>query len=471
MKILKKIATVFVLLFCIELILGFTGTMVMIGGIAIRHILFIFSFASLYLYFIVYLWCNRIKIFSMKPDSYFGSYTWIDVFAIFFEVSMILSMTVIPWIKGTSLQYAHSEAFDSAAIFSLYFPAAFLIKKKEFEIDKLLNFLKYVVFVLAIGHIFFYFAQEADSEFIFNFFDGFSALLGGNSIAPTITLGHGGYTRIIFTTSIYLIVGLYIFFNNLENNKWYDYVIFASEVLAVITTVTKSIWFGIIGGFGVFFVLSILFNIKNNKKYIIKLAGILIFTIAVVLVSDNTIFDNIVSIRMSNAFVVENTTTEKKASSNKKKYKSEKEQYMAKLDKAGAAESNLIKLEQMQKLTEKWMASPIFGWGYGSYVEGYLRSETSPFSYEMQLFALLMKIGVVGLLCWLLLFASQLVLLIKYGKKSHNKILSWIFLVVSVAVCVQTNPLLICFTGMSIVLLISLISLQTVSIGKREDVQ
>ena len=468
MKILKKIAILVVFLFCIELMLGFTGTMVMVGGIAIRHILFILTFISLYIYFVMYLWSNRIKIFSLDKDSYFGSYTWIDIFAVLFEISMILSMTVIPWIKGTSLQYAHSEAFDSAAIFSLFFPISFLIKRGELNVNKLFNFLKYVVFILALGHIFFYFAQDSNPEFIFNFFNGVKNILGGNSIAPSINLGHGGYTRIIFTTSIYLIVGLYIFLNNLDDNKWYDYIIFAADTLAIITTVTKSIWFGIIGGFGVFFVFAIFLNIKNNKKYIGKLLGVTVFTVLVIFIADQTIFDRIVSIRMGNAFTVESTTSKKEEKAQKKKYKTEKEQYMAKLDKAGAAKSNLIKLEQMQKLVEKWKESPVLGWGYGSYVEGYLRSEVSPFSYEMQLFALLMKIGILGLMIWGIFFISQFALMIKYRRRCYNNILTWLFLADSVAICVQTNPLLICFAGMSIVLLISLISVQEIHNGKEE---
>ena len=468
MKILKKIAILVGFLFCIELMLGFTGTMVMVGGIAIRHILFILTFISLYIYFVMYLWSNRIKIFSLDKDSYFGSYTWIDIFAVLFEISMILSMTVIPWIKGTSLQYAHSEAFDSAAIFSLFFPISFLIKRGELNVNKLFNFLKYVVFILALGHIFFYFAQDSNPEFIFNFFNGVKNILGGNSIAPSINLGHGGYTRIIFTTSIYLIVGLYIFLNNLDDNKWYDYIIFAADTLAIITTVTKSIWFGIIGGFGVFFVFAIFLNIKNNKKYIGKLLGVTVYTVLVIFIADQTIFDRIVSIRMGNAFTVESTTSKKEEKAQKKKYKTEKEQYMAKLDKAGAAKSNLIKLEQMQKLVEKWKESPVLGWGYGSYVEGYLRSEVSPFSYEMQLFALLMKIGILGLMIWGIFFISQFALMIKYRRRCYNNILTWLFLADSVAICVQTNPLLICFTGMSIVLLISLISVQEIHNGKEE---
>ena len=462
---MKYIAVLFSLLFCTELIMGFTGTVVMIGGIAIRHVLFILAFAGLYAYFLVYLWVHKVKIFSLSKDAYFGSYTVIDWVAILFEVSMILSMTVIPMIKGTNMHYAHSEAFDSAAIFSLYFPVAYLIKRDEFRMEKLLNWLKYMVCALSMTHVAFYFAQDADVKFIYNFFEGINKFLGGNSIAPSITLGHGGYTRIIFTTSIYMIVGLYIFFYNLEKNKWYDYIIAGLNVLAVLTTVTKSIWFGIGAGFGLYFIMAVLTNYKNNKKYIIKLILSLIIGVAIIFVSDNMIFGHIITIRMSNAFVIEN-----KDDDNDKEYISEKEKYMNDLDKEGAVQSNQIKLEQVKHLTKKWFQSPILGWGYGSYVEGYLRSETSPFSYEMVLFALLMKTGLLGLGIWCVFFAAQVIMQIKYKLKNCNHLLTWAFLAISMAVCVQTNPLLICFTGMSIVLLISLISVQNVYDGMNEAI-
>lgn len=468
MKTLKYIAVLFSLLFCTELIMGFTGTVVMIGGIAIRHILFMLAFAGLYTYFLVYLWAYKVKLFSLDKDAYFGSYTAIDWIAIVFELSMILSMTIIPVIKGTNMHYAHSEAFDSAAIFSLYFPVAFLIKRNEFRMEKLLNWLKYIVCALSITHVVFYFAQDANVKFIYNFFEGISKLLGGNSIAPSITLGHGGYTRIIFTTSIYMIVGLFIFFYNLEKNKWYDYVIAGLNVPAVLTTVTKSIWFGIGAGVAVYFVMAVLANYKNNKTYIIKLVLSTIIGIAIILISDNLIFNHIITIRMGNAFVIENKDDNKDKGN---KYASEKEKYMKKLDKEGAVQSNQIKLEQVKHLTKKWLQSPILGWGYGSYVEGYLRSETSPFSYEMVLFALLMKIGIFGLGIWCVFFAAQVILQIKYKLKNQNHLLTWAFLAISMAVCVQTNPLLICFTGMSIILLISLISVQNVYDGMNEAIE
>lgn len=453
MKVVKKIFLLFPLLFMIELIFGFSGTMLIIRGVAIRHILFILTFLSLYGYFFIYLLKNKIKIFSLDKHSYFGSYSWIDILAIVFEVSMILSMTVIPYIMGTDLHMAYSEVFDSAAIFSLYFPLSYLIKQKEYSIDTILNILKYLIFLFAIMHIVFYFGQEFNSVFIQSIFDGISDLFGGNSQAPLVVLGHGGYTRVMFTTSIYLIVGIYIYLKQIEYNTWYNIVIFVVEILAIITTVTKSLWFGILIAILIYLLMGIIGN-RKNKKYLKHIILSVVLAGIVIILSNIFIFNNIVTIRMENAFVTETQIIDEEAVEAE-----DEEARVQTLDKAGAAESNQIKLEQAKRLTQKWLQAPVFGWGYGSYIEDYLRSEEAPFSYEMQFFALLMKIGIAGMAVW----AALIIVLVKRMvqkniKQDFNKMSSWLFLLLAMMICVQTNPLLISFTGMSVVLLIVLIS-------------
>lgn len=453
MKVVKKIFLLFPLLFMIELIFGFSGTMLIIRGVAIRHILFILTFLSLYGYFFIYLLKNKIKIFSLDKHSYFGSYSWIDILAIVFEVSMILSMTVIPYIMGTDLHMAYSEVFDSAAIFSLYFPLSYLIKQKEYSIDTILNILKYLIFLFAIMHIVFYFGQEFNSVFIQSIFDGISDLFGGNSQAPLVVLGHGGYTRVMFTTSIYLIVGIYIYLKQIEYNTWYNIVIFVVEILAIITTVTKSLWFGILIAILIYLLMGIIGN-RKNKKYLKHIILSVVLAGIVIILSNIFVFNNIVTIRMENAFVTETQIIDEEAVEAE-----DEEARVQTLDKAGAAESNQIKLEQAKRLTQKWLQAPVFGWGYGSYIEDYLRSEEAPFSYEMQFFALLMKIGIAGMAVW----AALIIVLVKRMvqkniKQDFNKMSSWLFLLLAMMICVQTNPLLISFTGMSVVLLIVLIS-------------
>lgn len=443
---MKNVIFIFPLLFIFELIFGVSGTLIMIEGVAIRHILFILSFISLYGYLLYDLMTKRIKIFSIKKDSFLGSFNSVDIFAVVFEGAMIISMTIIPYIKGTNLHYAYSEVFDSAAVFSLYFPVSYFIKENQINVNKLLDYLKTFIFLFAVEHTVFYLGQESNSHFIENFFTAIVRFVGGNGTVPQIVLGHGGYTRVMFNTSIYLLVGFFIFFYNLEKNRWYDYLFFAVEILATMTTMTKSIWLGALAAFGVIVVLCFIYGLRTNKRLAVKIATIVILSLFVVVVSDRLILKGAASIRMENAFVTE--------------YDGEgDDDDMVWLDRAGAAESNTIKIVQISKLLDKWKKSPIIGYGYGSFVEGYLRSTEAPFSYEMQFFALLMKIGVLGLLIWVAFFIVQLLFLIKNKEKNHMHIFAWLFLLIALVVCVQTNPLLISFTGMSVILFLSLMTI------------
>ena len=87
-----------------------------------------------------------------------------------------------------------------------------------------------------------------------------------------------------------------------------------------------------------------------------------------------------------------------------------------------------------------------------------MRSEEAPFSYEMQLPALLMKIGIAGLLIWICFFVIQFIEMIYNRKREWIHVFAWLFLLTSLVICVQTNPLLISFTGMSILLFLSIVT-------------
>lgn len=450
----KKLFLFFPMLLILELIFGVSGTMIMVKGVAIRHILFIMTFFSIYGYLFYYLLSNGIKIFSLKEGSFLKTFNIVDIFAVVFESAMVISMTVIPYIKGTNLHYAYSEVFDSIAIFSLYFAISYLIKVQEIQIDKLLVYIKVLIFLFGVQHIVFYFAQESNPSFMEIYFKGFVDLVGGNGIVQDFVLGHKGYTRITFNTSIYFLVGFFIFLYEFEKNKWYDYIIYSTEIIAMMTTMTKSIWLGagvafiIIGG-AVF-----VYGLKKDQKLINRMIFTAILSFAIIIAADRLIFDGAVSIRLANTFVTQSDE--------------EYEDDRMSLEREGAAVSNTIKLEQISKLLDKWKESPIVGYGYGSYVENYFRSEAAPFSYEMQFFALLMKIGILGLLLWVLFFIIQFICLLKSKKHEWLHIYAWIFLLISIVICVQTNPLLISFTGMSVLLFISIITINEIS---HEEVQ
>lgn len=118
---------------------------------------------------------------------------------------------------------------------------------------------------------------------------------------------------------------------------------------------------------------------QKNKKYLKHIILSVVLAGIVIILSNIFIFNNIVTIRMENAFVTETQIIDEEVVEAE-----DEEARVQTLDKAGAAESNQIKLEQGKRLTQKWLQAPVFGWGYGSYIEDYLRSEEAPFSYEMQ---------------------------------------------------------------------------------------
>lgn len=68
--------------------------------------------------------------------------------------------------------------------------------------------------------------------------------------------------------------------------------------------------------------------------------------------------------------------------------------------------SDGIRNIQYQYLMEKFDSSPIIGNGFGSYVKEYIRSTDAMYSYELQMNALLMQMGVIGFVVLFFLVVS-----------------------------------------------------------------
>jgi hypothetical protein len=116
-----------------------------------------------------------------------------------------------------------------------------------------------------------------------------------------------------------------------------------------------------------------------------------------------------------------------------------------------------IRLYQIKSLLEAWSNHPVLGKGFGSHAD-YIRVESAPFSYEMVGFALLMKLGVVGILLWIvsagfiLLYAFQVAW--RWGR--YHWLIWWMSTSIIFSAVSLTNPYLLNFIGMSIVLFLVL---------------
>lgn len=445
---LRKIALGVTLLFVIELIFGYTGAMVFIAGTEIRTVLFVLSAGLLYIYCLLYVIVNRVKVFSLRDkSSVFGSFRLFDWALVAFTISSAVSLFIVPRLTGGSLLLAKREGLACLCMLFFYFPVGFMIRRGLLRFDRFEKILYWLCLVFSVHHIALYVGEMMHGGFIEGYFDLLQGILGPGAQFPPVILGHGGYPRVMFLTSIYIIVGMYLVLQRLPNLKLLDYIVLGVHVTAFLTTMTKSVWYGVIVGT---FAFTVLYGVKHlrrrNWKELAKYAGLLAGIMALVLILNATLFNGMVTARMNNSF-------------NSSLYSvtpDEEETELERLDREGAMISNDIKVEQTKKLLGKWTESPIFGCGYGAYVEGYIRSEEAIFSYEMQFPALLMKIGVVGVGLLLFLLVAMVIALRRAKKDGGDTTASyaWLFLLISFGVCVQTNPLLLNYNGMSLIVLL-----------------
>lgn len=450
-----KRLTVFVsLLFLLELIFGYAGTVVTVHGTAIRILLFALSAVLLYLYSFLLVLTEHIPVFSRRRDAVLGSLRFHDWALLLFSFSTALSVFVFPRLSGGSPLLAKNEAFGCLCMLLLYFPIAFLIRRGELSPEKLDRVLRAVLFLFALQHIFLYIGQSAYGGFIGEAFDFLRRIFGENAEFPQIILGHGGYPRVIFLTSIYLLVGVYLVLRRLPKFGAADGLSLAVYLTALLATMTKSVWYGALLGLAAFSVCYAVRCIRQKLgRELLRYAGILVGCFLLILLLNATVFDRMVSVRFLNSF----STSDFSDSLSEEE---EEEDELAALDRAGAVISNNIKIEQTKKLLQKWTRRPLFGYGYGSYVKGYLRSYEAPYSYEMQLPALLMKIGIVGVGLLFLVIVAMLWALLRSVKRGGGTVpvFAWLFLLFAFGFTVQTNPLLLTYNGISIVLYLMLIT-------------
>lgn len=450
---LKNIAMVMSLFFCFELIFGYSGTMIMIRGISIRHILFILAGGSLYLYCLCYVITNKIKLFSPKDNrSIFATFNFLDWSMLLLIISTAVSLFVIPQIYHVSFQLAKSEILDSLCMLLLYYPVRFMLKWGEVSLEKIYKVVLVFISMLAALHIVLYVGQTLNVSFTDNYFKFLSFLSGGTAIAPGSVLGHGGYPRIMYSTSIYLLVGFWLLLIKLPKWKVSHFLLFELYVVALLTTMTKSLWYGALAGIGIFTVYYVFSRVKAKEwQPLVKWLLTLGLSCLLIFVLNATLFNGLIEARVDNSFAISDEGG-KYSESGKKGYRGGA--WDSSLEHEGAVISNDIKLTQTKLLLEAWQEHPIFGTGYGSYLKDYIRSNISKFSYEMFLPSMLFKVGIFGVFLMGMVIVSAAVICFKNTTGNRIGFFAWLFLLISFGLAIQTNPLLLNFNGISILLLL-----------------
>ena len=463
-----------------ELFFGYSGKMIMFGNASIRQVLFAGTFFSLYLYSFYFMFFknkNNTNDLNQKQKAFFlyPKLCILDISFFALIVSIIFFSVIVPVISRSSLLLAKTEVFSSLLMLTLSFPIFYLIKVDEINLKKLNKYVYFLVFILSVLHVFLYIGQEISGYFIYNYFFFLNTILGRTSIFPVIMLGHMGVPRVFFTTSIFLPLGIYFSLKKLSNFKLFDHIYLTINVLAITSTMTKSLWLGTVLGILSYLIFNIVKLKKENRKNGLKKIIILIIEVFIVaLIANFSVFNNRVFHHFNNSFVYEIGDKEKYDSKISEEFKNKiKEKFKNNIeayhDREGSVISNNIKIKQSQLLLRKWLKRPLLGHGYGSYLENFVRSEEAPFSYEMVFFSLLMKTGIVGVLFWIFLIFALIYTKYRYGKNDISDFSSWLFLVVSFGVLVQTNPLLFNSVGIAFLLFVSMDAIHTFAAHKTKS--
>ena len=113
-------------------------------------------------------------------------------------------------------------------------------------------------------------------------------------------------------------------------------------------------------------------------------------------------------------------------------------------------ESIGARVEQAPFLLALWYEHPLVGSGYGAYSHANVRSQEAPYSYEHMPYALLAKLGLVGVLGSAMFFAWWGLTAWEVRRRAPEQVASFLGACVALLVSEMTNPMVLNFVSMTI---------------------
>lgn len=488
-NLLKMLVWVFPILFLVDNILGFNGYQFTIAGKSIRIILFSISIAVLCVYCIGVMIKEGISLLPAKNErkTLWKMLRPLDYIVLFFIVGNLIWATLVPLLVRGDMIFSLKD-YSTILVLVLYFPLAFLIRTNRLGL-KLLEKMVYVLtIILALWHCVMYIGDSIHSGFYESYYDLIDIISFGTAVRSNVVYGYG-IIRVIQTTSLFLLPGIFMSLKYLVNGKWWHIISLIIFTFAVCVTYTKSIWFGYVAGLFIY----IISGIVAKKEKIQRLRRIISLGIAIVIifvlnfaVFGNTLFDRALNTMRSSEYIEEmqqqmnemlsnshgtvntdkntnnpdnNTNNPDDNTNNPDDNANNLEDINNKLkDLVGTQQANALRSEQNKALMKKWSQSKWFGFGYGSYNEECIRNSNHPYMYESTLLAILMKIGLIGCLVWVIFICGATTSAAKtFWREERDNLFYWLGLAISYAMAVQTNPFLFTFAGMSILLYLLII--------------
>ncbi len=369
-------------------------------GFSVRKLLFILIIVMFFLHYFHY---RQFKFIDIKLFL-IGS-----LFFTFFGL-------VIPAFYGVDLSLSIADVRPLAGLLLIPFMVGFYKRSNRWRNDR--KFVSVALVLLAFLHVFLWFLGGVSREWgevalstMRSIYEPGVAVIDSKIIAVNYTLE--GTFRVQWTSSSFLLLGLYFGFSQLnERRSFYNFIYLFVCCLAIYVTQSRGLVFAIFLGVGHYFVFYYFIPLKDLgfRSYFFALSSIFLFSMLILPFFTPEFLEMIGVTR-------EGSDSERSA--------------------------------QIFPLIQNWLNHLFFGSGFGSGIE-VVRSETVPYSFEVSILSLLMKVGVVGIGSALIICSALLAQLfhglVPQGKKRQLLLIfSMVFVYI---IASNTNPYLSNFFGM-----------------------
>lgn len=456
-KVVKNLIWLFPAWYLYEVIMGFNGYQFTIAGKSIRIVLFCLALLALCSYCLYVVLSSKMSILKRKDTVpfFFDFIRPFDYVVVGFLFINLIWATAVPLLVRGNMAFGLKD-YSTLLVLVLYFPVVFLMRNNRLNFKTVENIFYAFTIVLAVWHSVMYIGDTIHSGFYESYYDFIDIISFGTAVRTDVVYGFG-IIRVIQTTSVLLLPGVFISLKKLVNGSLLHSVSLLIFTFAICVTYTKSIWFGYLAGLFICFIGCLIFAGEKRKR--LRVGATFVLSLLIIVVLNSTVFNNTIYERALNTVGAYNSIGVLQQELENAEDDKTKEELSNKLkDALGTQEANSIRAKQNNALLEKWSENKVFGIGYGGYAEKSIRNEQFPYMYESTLPALLMKIGVLGCLGWLVFIALTTITSIKVSWKGNRlNAFFWLGIALSYAMAVQTNPFLFTFPGITILLYLLII--------------
>lgn len=330
------------------------------------------------------------------------------IYLILLMVFIVIWVFLVPLANGIDIYNSISDGQLFIGLLLIpFFGFMFVNYLRDY---RYINFLFYLLLFLAIFHIGLYLISLWNLDVFFSVVDFLKRKLepGVDDQNTSIYMGVvDGRVRVFFGGSIFLLMLFHMCFVRYINTGG-SKIFLLITLFAIYCTSTRSMLIAI------FLYLIYYFSLKFFSRGNIDSLKIFFFSLIIVL-------QTIPILMMADPYILS-------------------------VIGLGRDISDDIRYEQMEVLRSMLLTNPLIGNGLGASAS-IIRSENAPWSYELSIFALYMKVGVFGVTLLLLSMFFLLDRLIKHTNETKWNYAALGALILAYNFCSNTNPFIFSFAG------------------------